>query len=437
ALSAIIISGCEPDEPVNPVNPTPVVPVVNTIEIMYQNPSLVIVNCIINDNGGTSITEAGICWRNDSLEPTVLGLTRRVYVKEDVFSVELNVSPSTTYTVRAYAKNSVGVSYGGCITFKTDNALPPEPRMADIDEGILMSRTSNSAIFTGTVIDSGYCHINEVGICWSKSGTPDIYDYRQAISNPGVGKFTVRAPGLEKLSDYIARIYVTNVVGTNYGDPISFYTYDSVVDADGNYYLGVRIGSQVWLTANLKTTHFNNGDAINYVTDDGEWAAHANPAYCWYDNDATRANTAFGALYNYKVIVDPRGVAPEGYRIPSKEDIMVFGDYFGLEEYVTDQQGNPYQYIYKGGKSIRSNHYWIPAYIRGNNSTGFTAIPGGFRFRDGYFLEGSSRAPWWTTTIMDPGYYWTFYTGGQVVNDQIWLAGNPSTCGMAIRCLKN
>ncbi|MGE5425630.1 MAG: FISUMP domain-containing protein, partial [Bacillota bacterium] len=319
ALSAIIISGCEPDEPVNPVNPTPVVPKISTIEVTKLAAAKVLVSSLILDNGGAEITEAGICWRNDTIAPTIQGLTLRAYVKEGAFSLELTLQPSHTYTVRAYAKNSVGLAYGECITFSTDALPPPEPELPEINRGTLVSRTSNSAIFTGTVIDSGYCHISEVGICWSKTGTPTINDNRQAISNPSVGEFTVRAPGLEKLSDYIARIYVTNVVGTNYGDPISFYTYDSVVDADGNYYLGVRIGSQVWLTANLKTTHFNNGDPIPYLESDNSWASAEGPGYCWYDNDLTRANTAFGALYNWWVGSDPRGVAPEGYHVPTVE----------------------------------------------------------------------------------------------------------------------
>jgi len=240
---------------------------------------------------------------------------------------------------------------------------------------------------------------------------------------------------LTTLTDYKARAYVTNQVGTVYGDIISFCTFDSVVDADGNVYYGVKIGDQVWLTENLKTTHFNNGDAIPYAPDDAQWSSMSGPAYCWYDNDESRADKGFGALYNLKVITDSRGIAPAGYRVPSKEDIMTFGNHFGLEQYVTDEHGDPYQYIYKGGKSIRSNKYWAPI-MRGNNSTGFSAIPNGFRFRDGSFLCISIYATWWTTTRIDEEYFWTFYTGGEINNDHLILICNPQDSGMGIRCVK-
>lgn len=439
-LSAVIMfPGCEPDEPVIPVNP-PVVPKVSTLEVTPINHNQVNVLSIIINDGGANVSEAGICWRQDTITPTVLGLRKQTYVKTGEFTIELNVNPGKTYTVRAYAQNSVGLVYGERITFTVDSLPPPpppDPVLPKINGGTMVSRTSNSAYFTGTIIDTGHCEIIEAGICWTANGTPDITDARMSLTNLSVGSFTAAANNLEMLSDYNVRIYATNQVGTVYGDIISFCTYDSVVDADGNSYYGVKIGNQVWLTENLKTTHFNNGDAINYVVENEEWIPHANPAYCWYNNDETRADKGFGALYNLKVVTDARGIAPAGYRIPSKEDIMQFGEHFGLEEYVVDDYGNPFYYKYKGASEIRSNEGWNPYFLRGNNSTEYSAIPTGARFRDGMYLAQSYRAYWWTTNRREPGYYWTFFTGGENPNDHTWLASNPDDSGLAIRCMRD
>jgi hypothetical protein len=45
-----------------------------------------------------------------------------------------------------------------------------------------------------------------------------------------------------------------------------------VTDMDGNIYITTKIGNQWWMAENLKVTHYQNGDAIPKVTDDGQWS---------------------------------------------------------------------------------------------------------------------------------------------------------------------
>lgn len=59
----------------------------------------------------------------------------------------------------------------------------------------------------------------------------------------------------------------------------------TMTDNNGNIYPTVKIGNQVWMAANLRTTKYRNGDAIPEVTDNSAWAALTTGALCAYDND--------------------------------------------------------------------------------------------------------------------------------------------------------
>lgn len=58
-----------------------------------------------------------------------------------------------------------------------------------------------------------------------------------------------------------------------------------VTDYDNNVYETIQIDTQIWLKQNLVTTHYNNGDVINEVTDNGAWSALTTAALCAYNND--------------------------------------------------------------------------------------------------------------------------------------------------------
>jgi hypothetical protein len=81
---------------------------------------------------------------------------------------------------------------------------------------------------------------------------------------------------------------------------------------------GVRIGRQVWMTANLDTGAYRNGDPIREAGSVSEWndaISKGEGAWCRYDNDSRN-----GRLYNWYAVNDPRGLAPSGWRVPSDGD---------------------------------------------------------------------------------------------------------------------
>ena len=68
------------------------------------------------------------------------------------------------------------------------------------------------------------------------------------------------------------------------GDGVCDELQGTVTDIDGNIYKTIIIGSQTWMTENLKVMHYNNGDEIPNVTNDTEWENLTTGAFCNYDN---------------------------------------------------------------------------------------------------------------------------------------------------------
>jgi uncharacterized protein (TIGR02145 family) len=91
-----------------------------------------------------------------------------------------------------------------------------------------------------------------------------------------------------------------------------------VTDIDGHVYPTVTIGNKVWMATNLRVTHYRNGDAIPLATDPIYWSK--NPGWCYYNNDTAHVDT-YGLLYNWFAVDDNRNIAPEGWHIPTDEEI--------------------------------------------------------------------------------------------------------------------
>ena len=68
-------------------------------------------------------------------------------------------------------------------------------------------------------------------------------------------------------------------------NPIDTTTNSTITDVDGNVYTSVIIGTQEWMTENLRTSKYSDGTSIPNVTDDTEWRDLSTAAWCHYDND--------------------------------------------------------------------------------------------------------------------------------------------------------
>ncbi len=196
----------------------------------------------------------------------------------------------------------------------------------------------------------------------------------------------------------------------------------NVKDIDGNLYHAVIIGTQTWLTENLRVTHYSNGESIAYVEDGDKWSRQNNGAYCVFDSSDSNKKT-YGLLYNWYAVNDKRNLCPIGWHVPSDEEWTELTKFLGGELTAGAQLKE------KGTK------HWKGPNSKANNESDFTALPGGFRNYDGIFYDIGYYGFWWTSTKESSGLAWgrgMYYFFGDVDRDK-----NEVSNGFSVRCLMN
>lgn len=110
-----IFSNCSKES--NEVSYT--VPVITTTSISNLNSISCLSGGSITSNGGDNITSKGLVW-STSPNPTLSDFHTSDATANTLFvSTINNLTPNTTYFVRAYATNSIGTAYGQEISFTT------------------------------------------------------------------------------------------------------------------------------------------------------------------------------------------------------------------------------------------------------------------------------------------------------------------------------
>ena len=170
---------------------------------------------------------------------------------------------------------------------------------------------------------------------------------------------------------------------------------DAVTDVDGNVYDAVKIGSQIWMASNLKTTHYPDGVEIpNGESESSDSIAYR---YAPADNEAFVRN--YGYLYNWPAVMqmdfnsgesDIQGICPDGWHVPCEQEWYTLLYYMmGQSNLQCDNQpGNI-------GKALASTSGWqfcggnctVGNDLSTNNASGFSAMPAGVY--EGYYDDES------------------------------------------------
>ncbi len=195
-----------------------------------------------------------------------------------------------------------------------------------------------------------------------------------------------------------------------------------IKDVEGNIYQTIQIGTQVWMTENLKTTKFRNGEQIPNIIHRADWKALSSEAYCWYNNDETNKST-YGALYNWYAVNDIRNIAPIGWHVASDEE---------WTKLILYLQG----VNVAGGKLKETGLiHWTSPNTGATNSSGYIALPGGCCSNDGSFDDLGNLGYWWTSSEIDPKSAWRIYLYYGLSNINRY-SGNKQY-GFSVRCIRD
>jgi hypothetical protein len=160
-----------------------------------------------------------------------------------------------------------------------------------------------------------------------------------------------------------------------------------VEDIDGNIYKTIKVGAQIWMADNLRTTRFNDGSVIPVVIGSSEWSTLMQPACCWYNNDEKTNKTLYGALYNWYAVQSGK-LCPAGWHVPSDKK-------------------------------------WLAQ----------SPLPGGSRDEDGIFWYTPTTSFYWTSTecSLAEAYHTSVKRDGSEVKKDYAF----KKYGFSVRCIKN
>ncbi|ACF45262.1 TIR protein [Prosthecochloris aestuarii DSM 271] len=205
-----------------------------------------------------------------------------------------------------------------------------------------------------------------------------------------------------------------------------------LVDVDGATYKTIQIGKQVWMAENLDVSRYRNGDAIPRVQDPEKWAELTTGAWCYYDND-TGNGRVYGKLYNWYAVNDPRGLAPEGWHVPSDKEWQELERFLGMSRYDAEKTGLRGSI---GGKLKEAGSlHWREPNAGATNETGFTALAGGYRYYNGGFFYIGGYASFWSSSAYGDAIAWNrklSYLGTEVYRDL-----SNRRVGMSVRCVRD
>jgi len=282
---------------------------------------------------------------------------------------------------------------------------------------------------TATVISD-----TQVNLVWTDNSTNEAgYKVQRKISggnfadiaSTGVDMNTHNDLNLTASTTYTYRVYAYNAAGNSlqYSNEVTVTTTGSVNLCE------VTVGTQIWSCKNLDVRHYRNGDPIPQVTDASQWINLTSGAWCWYDNDSATYAAVYGRLYNWYAVNDPRGLAPQGWHVATDADWTTLTTFLGGESVA-------------GGKlKTTGTQYWESPNTGATNSTGFSALPGGFRgggFSSGSFAFSIRRnGYWWTSSSSDPANEWIWIRTMRWDQNSVYRTVSDKRAGQSVRLVKD
>ncbi len=225
----------------------------------------------------------------------------------------------------------------------------------------------------------------------------------------------------------------------------------TVTDIDGNVYRTVTIGAQMWMAENLRVTQYNNGDDIPTGLSNTEWGNTTDGAYAVYDHNASNTDginspeemvAAYGNLYNFYAVADPRVICPIGWHVPGDDEWTQLTNYLinGYDEITNENVGSKLkscrQVDYPLGGDCETNEHprWdFHATYFGTDNFKFKGLPCGTRYGNGTFGLIGSYGTFWSSTLLPNSNAWYRFINS--LSGTVGRNESENILGFSIRCV--
>jgi uncharacterized protein (TIGR02145 family) len=297
---------------------------------------------------------------------------------------------------------------------------------------------------------------------WDKDASDDFDgDYNNLINNPDLSDTALYLKSeTQNLSSILSNSNDANslqlknladptdpqdAVTKAYVDELLSYiaALEGVTDLDGNHYKAVRIGNQIWMAENLRTTRYADGTSIQDGTGvgniSGDWVSKY---YFWQEDDSLVNSNPYGALYTWAAVMNDetssntnpsgvKGICPDGWHLPSDSEFKELEIAIGMDQSQADLEG------WRGtneGTKIKSSYNWLSG-GNGTNESGFSLLPAGGRSGDGaFFLFGLNSALWTSASFGATQSWIRAFDYDKVQANRLYLGKDY---GLSVRCVKD
>ena len=302
------------------------------------------------------------------------------------------------------------------------------------------SITHHSVRSGAQILWDGESDIQSKGLIWSTDNPLDISVLTKLEAGAGKGDFSLKIENLWPAHCYKIRAFAINGAGIGYGDILSFKTLEppacdgtpTVKDRDGNQYGTVQIGNQCWMRENLRVSTYRDGHPIDLDMSGGSdgnvkgetWSVLKKGSRTVYGHSNKQLEN-YGYLYNWYAVSDARGLCPTGWHIPT------INEWTNLIDQLAGEIGSV-----SSLKAVGSRLWKGPN--TANNSSGFSGLPGGWRFSNGQFRDIREFGFFWSSTEGESETAWYRYLDLDIWDRYIIRKSKAKkSVGGSVRCLKD
>ncbi len=359
-------------------------------------------------------------------DTSVLNLTNRLATKlsgTDTASLSNRIDLKLTKTDTASLSNRIDLKLTKTDTASLSNRI--NLKLNKTDTASLSERINTK--LNSSVIDLGI-------------RTGDIIYWDENLR-----KFRILAPGTAgQVLKMSSGTYPVPVWGTDATTSVPAFSPcgTTISDIDGNSYNTVLIGAQCWTKENLRVRKYNNGTSILFDATGGSGGSSTTwqitiGAHTIYANDSTTTpsnRTKYGYLYNWYAAkgiyttgniasTDTLNICPSGWHVPTDADWTTLTTELGGESVAAGKM-----------KSV-GTAYWNSPNTGATNESGFSALPGGFRFKNGIFNNVRNSAAFWSATEVDNNGAW--FSRLDYNSSNVSRNSYEKQLGASVRCLRN